>query len=128
MRLSAGDIANVAAWVVIAALAALAFVMADVLGFLGLLVIGAATWLVCSRAAQDESPHWRGPFTIEGAPPDRAARQRLPSPEQQAATQADWAARLDPIRFFGRCGMVLTAVGAAGFAIQYWLALAAKGH
>lgn len=128
MKLSAGDVANGAAWIVFAVIIAVAVVIADALGFLGLLLIGAATWLVCSCAAQDEHPGWPGPQAFRSDAAITPTPRRLASPEERAARDAAWRATLNPIHFFGRCGMALTAVGAAGFAWQYWLAAASNGH
>ena len=122
MRTSPAALANAAAWVALAAIFAAAVVMTDVLGFLGLLIIGAVTWLACTRAAQDDNPGWRTWQAFQRVAPDEPG-----SVEQRAARRAQWLTALDPIRFLGRCGMALTAIGAAGFACQYWFA-AANGH
>ena len=119
--LSPGVIANALAWLALAAVFAGAVVMTDRLGFLGLFVIGVLTWFVCVQAAQDDNPNWRalrgqGNVTLSDPPDQRAARHR------------EWQAALDPIRFLSRCGMALTAIGAAGFAWQYWVAAASNGH
>ena len=125
MRISAAALANGLAWGVFALIFAAAVVMADVLGFLGLLIIGAITWLVCARAAQDDNPGWRNWQAFQRIAPDEAGPA---SREQRAARWAEWQVGLDPIRFFGRCGMALTLIGAAGFAWQYWAAAASNGH
>ena len=116
MRIPAGAIANGAAWVVFAVIFAAAVVMADVLGFLGLFILGAVTWMVCVGAARDDDPSWQ-------VAPRRSARPE--TPEEHAARLSHWQATLQPIRFFARCGMALTAIGAAGFAWQYWAGAAA---
>ena len=120
---SPGAIANAAAWLALAAVFAGAVIMTDVLGFLGLFVIGVFTWLVCVQAGQDDNPNWRA---VHG----RNDREALPaaSPEQRAARDWEWQVARDPIRFLGRCGMALTTIGAAGFAWQYWFAAASNGH
>ena len=119
MRISALAIANGLAWAAFGLIFAAAVVMADVLGFLGLFIIGAITWMVCVRAGQDDNPDWQ-----TSARRAAAAEQ----PEQRAARLSSWQAALHPIRFFARCGMALTAVGAAGFLWQYWAGVAANGH
>ena len=126
MRISAGTVANAVAWLVFAGIFAVAVVMADVLGFLGLFIIGAITWMVCARVGQDDNPDWRPWQAFGHAVPHDTAWPA--SPEQRAARRAEWQLALDPIRFFARCGMALTAIGAAGFAWQYWAAMASNGH
>ncbi|WP_158742361.1 hypothetical protein [Acidisphaera sp. L21] len=112
MKISAHRVGNAVAWGVFALLFALAIVMADVLGFLGLVILGGATAMICTRAALAESR--------SGGTPHR--------PEDRAALFAEREANLAPLRFFGRCGLALAAIGAAGFAWQYWTALASNAH
>ena len=120
MRITAAAIANGAAWAVFAVIFALAVVMADVLGFLGLFILGVITWMVCVRAGQEDDPYW-----LTARP---RTENRRSAPEEQASRMAHWQTTLEPVRFFARCGMALTAIGAAGFAWQYWMGVASNGH
>jgi len=114
MRFSAGDAANAAAWIVILALICGAVVMAAVLGFVGLLILGGMTWLVCVRAEMDQdTPTW-------GAEVFRARMGGQGSPEQRAAMLEERRAFVSPLRFYRRCGIVLAVIGAAGFIWQQW--------
>ena len=114
MKFSPYAFGNLVAWGVLAALALLALVIADRLGFVGLLVLGALTWLICSMARMDQdAPTW-------GMEVFRARMRDGGSPEQRAAGSAEREAFLSPLRFYARCGMVLAAVGAAGFCWQLW--------
>lgn len=54
MRSSAGALANALAWSVVAALIAAAVLVVNRLGFVGLMLLGGATWLVCLRAELDQ--------------------------------------------------------------------------
>ena len=79
------------------------------LGFAGLFLLGGVTWLVCTRASLDQAvPTW-------GVHVFRAGMERPRSMEARAAAAAEHAAALSPLRFYGRCGAVLAAIGAAGF-------------
>lgn len=89
-----------------------AVVMADVLGFMGLLILGSATWLVCARAEMDQdTPTW-------GTEVFRARLDRTSSPEQRAAMLDERRAFTSPLRFYRWCGIFLTIVGLAGFVWQ----------
>ena len=105
-------------WLGIAAIIVAALAVADRLGFLGLFLIGGLAWLVCTRAALDHDvPTW----SVQSF----AAHLRQRSPGQRAEEEARRQSTLLPLRHFGRCARVLTAIGAAGFAWQTW---AAGGH
>ena len=104
MRFTAGSVANAIAWLAIFALAAAAVVAVRAYGFAGLAVLGAATWLVCVLAELDEdAPTWG----------THVFRARMEAPP----TRPDL---VSPFRFYGRCGMLLFAVGALGLAAQLW--------
>ena len=114
MRLSSSAVANAAAWGVIAVLIGAAVLVANRLGFMGLLLLGSATWLVCTRAELDQgTPTW-------GTAVLKAGMDGRRSPEQHAAMLEERRAFVSPLRFYRRCGMVLAAVGAAGFVWQQW--------
>ena len=114
MRVSAGAVANAAAWGVIVLLVGAAVLIVNRLGFVGLLLLGSATWLVCIRAKLDQDiPAW-------GTEVFKVRMDGRRSPEQQAAMLEERRAFTSPLRFYRRCGMVLTAIGAAGFIWQQW--------
>ena len=117
MRISAGGAANWLAWALFVALFAVAVVVVDRLGFAGLFILGVITWLVCLRAALDnDNPGY-------GAMRSLLERPRAESsPEQREARHSEQQTALVPLRFFGRCGMALTAIGLAGFIWQWWFA------
>ena len=114
MNLSTGTVANAAAWGVIVLLIGAAALVADRLGFMGLLLLGSATWLVCIRAELDQDvPTW-------GTEVFKARVGGRRSPERQAAVLEECRAFVSPLRFYRRCGMVLAAVGGVGFIWQQW--------
>ena len=114
MRFSAGSAANAAAWAVVVLLLAGAMLVAALLGFMGLALLGGATWLVCVLAElNQDAPTW-------GEAVFRARMGGHGSPEQRAAMSEERRAFVSPLRFYRRCGMGLLAVGAAGFAWQQW--------
>ncbi len=114
MKRSAGTVANAAAWGVIVVLIGAAALVANRLGFIGLLLLGSATWLVCIRAELDQdAPTW-------GTAVFKASMDGRRSPEQHAAMLEERRAFASPLRFYCRCGMVLAAVGVAGFIWQQW--------
>lgn len=114
MRFSASNVANAAAWAVIFGLIGVAIVMADVLGFIGLLILGAVTWLVCVRAEMDQdAPTW-------GTEVFKARMKGGSSPEQRAAMLEEQHAFTSPLRLYRRSGMFLTFVGLFGFIWQQW--------
>ncbi len=113
MKVSAGAAANAAAWAVVALLIAAAIVVVNRLGFIGLLLLGGATWLVCVRVELDEDAATWGTEVFK-------ARMARPPPEQHAAMLAERHRLVAPLRFYRRCGMVLVAAGIVGFVAQRW--------
>ena len=114
MRSPLGTVANGLAWAVVFGLVGLAALAVNRLGFLGLLLLGLMTWLVCTLAALDEAtPTW-------GVEVFRSRMSVPASPEQRAAARAEHDAVLAPVRFYRRCGIALAAAGAAGLTWQYW--------
>ena len=100
-------ILNLLAWVVLLGLAVLAVLIANRLGFPGLLLLGVLTWLICSQAAlNQDAPTW-------GAHVFRARMLR-----GKGHGDAEDAGL--PFRFYARCGMAVAAIGGAGSAWQYW--------
>lgn len=88
--------------------------MTNRLGFMGLLLLGSATWLVCIMAELDQdAPTW-------GTEVFKARLGARRSPEQHAAMLDERRAFVSPLRFYRRCGMILAAVGGAGFVWQQW--------
>ena len=84
------------------------------LGFVGLFLLGGLTVLICVLAELDQdAPTW-------GIEVFKARMSQRRSPEQHADMLAERQAFISPILFYRRCGLVLTAVGAAGFAWQQW--------
>lgn len=114
MRFSAGIIANAAACGVIVLLIGAAVLMTNRLGFMGLLLLGSATWLVCIMAELDQdAPTW-------GTEVFKARLGARRSPEQHAAMLEERRTFVSPLCFYRRCGMILAAVGGAGFVWQQW--------
>ena len=112
MRFSANKIGNAAAWVFIFVLIGAALAMAEVLGFMGLLILGAVTSLICARAEMDQdTPTW-------GAEVFKARMDQRGSPEERQARLEERRAFVSPIRFYRWCGIFLAAVGLAGFLWQ----------
>lgn len=112
MRLSASSAANAVAWAVVAGLAALALVLVAVLGPFGLVLLGLATLLVCTRMSlHEDTPTWSTHVL-------RARMDSPASPEQRAALRADRQAAHASLRFYRLCGGVLLLAGIAGFAWQ----------
>ncbi len=84
------------------------------LGFMGLFLLGGLTVLICNLAELDQdAPTW-------GTEVFKARMTQRRSPEQRAAMHAERQALISPMLFYRRCGLVLTAVGATGFAWQQW--------
>ncbi len=114
MRFSAGTVASALAWGVIVLLIGAAVLMTNRLGFMGLLLLGSATWLVCIMAELDQdAPTW-------GTEVFKARLDARRSPEQHAAMLEERQAFVSPLRFYRRCGMILAAVGSVGFVWQQW--------
>lgn len=115
MRFSAGAFANALAWGVIVLLIGAAVLVVDRLGFMGLLLLGGATWLVCIRVELDQDvPTW-------GIAVFKAHLEQRHTPERKAAMLEDRRAFLSPLRFYGRCGVALAAAGLAGILWQVWM-------
>jgi len=88
--------------------------VANRLGFVGLLILGGATALVCTMAELNEdSPTW-------GAHVFRARTEGGGSPERRAQLDAERQAFMSPRRFYRRCGFALAVIGAIGVAWQAW--------
>ena len=112
MRFSASNVANAVAWAVIFGLIGVAIVVADVLGFMGLLILGAMTCLVCMRAEMDQDvPTW-------GAEVFRAQMEGGGSPEQRAAVLEQQHAFTSPLRLCRRAGRVHLAAVVALMRLQ----------
>jgi hypothetical protein len=113
-RFSAGGATNAAAWGLCGVLVAAAIAIANRLGFLGLLLLGGFVWFVCVRAEMnDEAPTWSTQVF-------RSRMDAKATPEQRAALDAARHAFVSPLRFYGRCGMVLAAIGASGLLWEMW--------
>lgn len=114
MRFSASAVANGFAWVVVFCLIGVAAVVADVLGFFGLMLLGTLVWLICTLAnLHQDAPTW-------GVEVFRARMSGYGSPEQRAAMLEEHQAFVSPLRFYRWCGIVLLLMGAAGVAWQQW--------
>ena len=115
MRGWLGEIVNAIAWVALCGLIAVAILIADRLGFFGLVILGLFTWLICTHLELDDETPTASVAVF------RSRLQPPPSPEQRAAARDDRWVRLSPLRFYRWCGVALTGIGAAGFAWQHWL-------
>ena len=110
----AASAANILAAAILAVLAAVAIVVAILLGPFGVVVLGLLTLLVCTRFSLDEhAPTW-------GARVFSAQMTTAGSPEQRAAEADAWRAALAPVRFYRWGGVVLVASGCLGIAWQFW--------
>ncbi len=95
-------LANLVAMAVFVALAACAVWLTLQLGFVALLLLGLVTWLVCLRAGLNEDvPTWS----------TEVFRARMTDRHRAHPSEAHAA-----LTFYRRCGILLTAVGAAGCA------------
>jgi hypothetical protein len=115
MRSLGGEIANAFAWALLLVLIGVAIVIADLLGFFGLFILGMLAWVICIQVelGDDTPTASRAVFRA------RMAQER--SPERRAAALAERQLRLSPLRFYRWCGIALTVIGAAGFAWQLWV-------
>jgi uncharacterized membrane protein YdcZ (DUF606 family) len=112
MRLSAGIAANFFAWIVLIGLIAVAFVMVEILGPFGLVLLGLLTLFICTQYdLNDDVPAW-------GTEVFRARMARRGSPEQRAALREEKRENMSPLRFYRWCGVVLLVAGVAGFVWQ----------
>jgi hypothetical protein len=55
MRTTAGEIANAIAWALVLVLTAVAILVADVLGFVGVFILGLFTWMICTHMELDDA-------------------------------------------------------------------------
>lgn len=114
MRFSASSAANAIAWAVVMLLIVAGLWLANRLGFIGLLLLGGMTCLVCIMAELDRNaPTW-------GTEVFKAQMDRRHSPEQKAAALEEDRVFLSPLRFYRWCGVFLMLVGVVGFAVQKW--------
>jgi hypothetical protein len=101
MKLPASVLGNRLGWIVIAVLAGAAAVLVALLGFVGLLLLGMATALVCARAEADEdNPLMWSRGSRAGFDLPRGGGDRPAAPL--------------PLRRYFWCGIVLAVLGAAG--------------
>jgi len=63
---------------------------------------------VCVRAEMNDDVPTSGTHAL------RARLEATGTPEQRAAVAAERRGFVSPLRFYGRCGMALTAVGVLG--------------
>lgn len=110
----AAEIINAVAWAAVLVLAAVAILVAYLLGFFGLVILGLFTWLICTHMQLDDETPTASVALF------RARAQPTGSPEQRATARADRHARLSPVGFYRWCGIALTAIGASGFVWQRW--------
>ena len=114
MRFSASSTANAVAWTVIFLLILAAMVLTYKLGFMGLLLLGGATCLVCTMAELDRNtPTW-------GVEVFKAQMTKPGSLEQRAAMLEEDRLLLSPLRFYRWCGLALMLAAGLGFAVQHW--------
>jgi hypothetical protein len=112
MRIVMAQIANAVAWAVLLGLVPVAFVMVEVLGPFGLVILGLVTLLVCtSLNLHDDTPTWGSAVFQARMTPRR-------SPEQHAAMLDEKRNRLQPLYFYRWCGVVLLVAGLSGFIWQ----------
>jgi hypothetical protein len=116
MRTTAGEIANAIAWALVLVLAGVAIVVADVLGFVGVFILGLFTWMICTHMELDDATPTFGTSVF------RASMSPERSSERRAAALAERQSRLSPLRFYRWCGIALTSIGAGGFVWQRWVA------
>ena len=112
MRSRAAEFVNALAWALVLILAAFAILVAYLLGFVGLLILGLLTWLICTDLELGDATPAASVAVF------RALMEPSRAPEQRAAEQAERRARLSPLPFYRWCGIALTIIGAAGFLWQ----------
>ena len=123
MRFFAGAIGKALARAAIIVLIGAAFVVADVLGFLGLALLGVVAAVISLRVEADE----RNPAVWPRIDFSAAEKGRRPyardmtSPEKFAADEAEQRALNAPLRFIRWSSLAQATVGAAGFIWQQWL-------
>jgi len=105
MRSGLAAIGNTLGWIAVSALIGVALLIADRLGFFGLLVLGLLVAYVCTQAELDHDvPSWGRRVMRSRAPKTDAPETE--TPEQRAARHADRHAALSPLRFVGLCGFI----------------------
>ena len=115
MQLSRGEkILNALSWIAIVGLVILALLIADVLGFAGLICLGLFTALICTTAELDQD------VPTGSAVVFRARTQPPGSPEERSARAHERHTFTTALRFGKRCGLALLAIGATGFTWQQW--------
>jgi hypothetical protein len=107
--------ASALAWCVVAPLIALSLVVANRLGFAGLLILGLLTAFICTHAELRNDIPAPGTAIFKA----RMARERWP--EKRDANAEERRAFISSLRFFRWCGIALAAIGLAGFVLQNWL-------
>jgi hypothetical protein len=114
MRVSAATVATVFAWIVLIILIGVAFVMVEILGPFGLIVLGLIVLFIGTQYhLNDDVPAW-------GTEVFRARMARSGSPEQRAAMQEEKRMNMSPLRFYRWGGGVLLFAGIAGFVWQQY--------
>jgi UPF0716 family protein affecting phage T7 exclusion len=107
--------ANTLAWAAIVVLIAVAILVANRLGFAGLLVLGLLTAFVCGHAElQDDIP-------AAGTAIFKARMERGRSPEERHAKAEEGRSFISSLRFFKWCGVGLAMIGLIGFVLQLWI-------
>jgi hypothetical protein len=97
---------------VLLVLIAMAFVMVQVLGPAGLIVLGLITLFICTQY------HLNDDVPVAGTEVFRARQANRFSPEQRAAMHEEKRVSLSPLRFYRWCGIALLVAGVAGFVWQ----------
>jgi hypothetical protein len=111
---SSRRLAQLLAWAALAGLAALAILVAWLLGFPGVMILGLLLLLVCTRAElSDQVPVWSlAVFHARQQPP-----ASLEARADRAAARRNNRAEL---RFFKGCCVLLIVAGLLGTAWQFW--------
>jgi hypothetical protein len=113
MRAPATMLVTVFAWTVLIVLIGVAFVMVEILGPFGLIVLGLIVLFVCTQYhLNDDVPAW-------GTEVFRARMASRGSPEQRAAMREEKRVTMSPLRFYRYGGVALLVAGVAGFVWQY---------
>ena len=114
MRFYATAIANAVAWALLIALIGLVFVVVNVLGPFGLILLGLAVLFVCTSVGlHEDNPTW-GPEVF------KARQSTPPSPEHRAARADERERSSATLRFYRWCGLALLVAGITGFVWQQW--------
>jgi hypothetical protein len=112
MRASLLTAVNAVAWVIIVGLVGAAFAVTVMLGPFGLILLGLGTLFVCTSYNLHDQVPTRSEAVF------RAQTESQSSPEQKAAMVSERQGAFAPMRFYRRCGVVLTVAGIAGFVSQ----------